>query len=182
MFAKQAIPAGRKQKILPCLVGRQTLPTRSEPAENSRAHIGILLPSRLYCRLRNRTGSCLSARGLRGGKPHHRRSGISPCPEGCITISLCSLYHTKRPASSFRNPNPIRRSPQQAGRKQKEKQAPVVSNSPIILAHALFTVRQILSLPSSRRRFSSSSRRPCPMSLGQRRCAPHPSAAAARGR
>ncbi len=183
MFDKQAIPAGRKQKILPCLVGRQTLPMRSEPAENSRAHIGILLPSRLYCRLRNRTGSCLSARGLRDGKPHHRRSGISPCPEGCIAIihyAHYTTFHSK--TSSFGDPNPICCSPQQAGRKQKEKQAPVVSNSPIILAHALFTVRQILSLPSSRRRFSSSSRRPCPMSLGQRQCAPHLGAAAARGR
>ena len=33
------------------------------------------LPSRLYCRHRNRTGSYLSARGV------YRRSGISPCPE-----------------------------------------------------------------------------------------------------
>ncbi len=121
MFAKQAIPAGRKQKILPCLVGRQTLPMRSEPAENSRAHIGILLPSRLYCRLRNRTGSCLSARGLRGGKPHHRRSGISPCPEGCIAIihyAHYTTFHSK--TSSIGDPNPICCSPQQAGRKQKK--------------------------------------------------------------
>ena len=34
-----------------------------------------LLPSRLYCRYRNHTGSCPEARGL------YRRSGITPCPE-----------------------------------------------------------------------------------------------------
>jgi hypothetical protein len=37
-----------------------------------------LLLSRLYCRYRNLTGSCLSARGL------YRRSGISPCPEDLL--------------------------------------------------------------------------------------------------
>ena len=53
----------------------------SGDAKNQSVH---LLPSRLYCRYRNYTGSCLSARGL------YRRSGNAPCPEdilfGCALI------------------------------------------------------------------------------------------------
>ena len=44
-----------------------------------------LLPSRLYCRPRNLTGSCLSARGL------YRREGISLCPED-IFLFILILY------------------------------------------------------------------------------------------
>lgn len=44
-----------------------------------------LLPSRLYCRFRSHTGSCLTARGL------YRRSGITPCPED---IRIIAVYFT----------------------------------------------------------------------------------------
>ena len=43
-----------------------------------------LLPSRLYCRYRNHTGSCHSARGL------YRRSGITPCPEDSFRFEYTS--------------------------------------------------------------------------------------------
>ena len=58
--------------------GRQ----RSPKALRRQKILAHLLPSRLYCRYRNRTGSC--ARGARG---LYRRSGISPCPE-----DICSLF------------------------------------------------------------------------------------------
>ena len=60
-----------------------------------------LLPSRLYCRFRNSTGSAYGkgkqwmlsiARGLvRVGL--YRRSGISPCPEDVFTLALqCDFF------------------------------------------------------------------------------------------
>jgi hypothetical protein len=66
-------------------------PKRKIPEEKSSGAIKMrarktygllhLLPSRLYCRSRNHTGSCLSARGL------YRRSGITPCPEDACIIA-----------------------------------------------------------------------------------------------
>ena len=53
-----------------------------------------------------------TARGLRGIAPHHRRSGISPCPEGGFTILLGLLYHKSGRKSSLYDPKPVRRSPQ----------------------------------------------------------------------
>ncbi len=54
-----------------------------------------LLPSGLYRRLRNHTGSCHKARGLASNRDAYRRSGISPCPEDYNLVSLFIVTHCK---------------------------------------------------------------------------------------
>ena len=51
-----------------------------------------LLPSRLYCRLRICTGSCLYGSRAERRLPHHRRSGISPCPEDESYVFYMRFY------------------------------------------------------------------------------------------
>ena len=66
-----------------------------------------LLPSGLYRRLRNLTGSCHVARGLASEADTYRRSGISPCPEDNYFVSLFIVTHYKTFYKSFLPAAPV---------------------------------------------------------------------------